>query len=121
LDDFVFLDHLEQLVKLADIVKYKKYRPKLLAEKVETEDDHKFALDLGFELFQGFYFTKPLIKTKKDLMPYQASIVKALNIINNPSSEPEDIIKVIIGDLYLNTKLLSLVKKSHIDTWIQKS
>jgi len=130
LDDFVFLDHLEQLVKLADIVKvdflelsrgeikkqvekYKKYRPKLLAEKVETEDDHKFALDLGFELFQGFYFTKPLIKTKKDLMPYQASIVKALNIINNPSSEPEDIIKVIIGDLYLNTKLLSLVNSPY--------
>ncbi len=126
LDDFVFLDHLEKLVNLADIIKidfielskeqikrqvekYKRYPVKLLAEKVETEEDHKFALDLGFELFQGFYFTKPVIKAEKGLTPYQANIVRALKIINDPNSEPEELIELISGDIYLNTKLLTLV------------
>ncbi len=130
LDDFVFLDHLEEMVKLADIIKvdflelsrdeikkqvekYKKYNLKLLAEKVETEDDYRFALNLGFELFQGFYFTKPVIEAKKGLAPYQANIVKALRLINDPNSEIEDIIDLISGDIYLNTKLLALVNSPY--------
>lgn len=130
LDDFVFLDHLQEMVKLADIIKvdflelskeeikkeverYKKYKLKLLAEKVETEDDYKFALELGFELFQGFYFTKPVIEAKKGLAPYQANIIKALKLINDPNSDIEDIIKLISGDIYLNTKLLALVNSPY--------
>ncbi len=130
LDDFVFLDHLHEMVKLADIIKvdflelsreeikkqverYKKYKLKLLAEKVETEDDYNFALGLGFELFQGFYFTKPVIEAKKGLAPYQANIIKALKLINDPNSDIEDIIKLISGDIYLNTKLLALVNSPY--------
>ncbi len=130
LDDFVFLDHLQEMVKLADIIKvdflelsrneikkqvekYKKYKLKLLAEKVETEDDYKFATELGFELFQGFYFTKPVIEAKRGLAPYQANIVKALRLINDPNSEIEGIIDLISGDIYLNTKLLALVNSPY--------
>ena len=130
LDDFVFLDHLQEMVKLADIIKvdflelsrneikkqvkkYKKYKLKLLAEKVETEDDYKFATELCFELFQGFYFTKPVIEAKRGLAPYQANIVKALRLINDPNSEIEGIIDLISGDIYLNTKLLALVNSPY--------
>jgi len=130
LDDFVFLEHLEELVELADIIKvdflelprdkivkeaekYKKFNVILLAEKVETEQDHKFALELGFELFQGFYFTKPVIEQKRELAPYHANILKALKIVNDPNSEIEDLIDIISSDLYLNTKLLSMINSPY--------
>ena len=126
LDDFVFEEDLQELVKLADIIKidflelskeeikkevekYKKYNLKLLAEKVETEEDYKFALNLGFDYFQGFFFEKPEIETKKDVPAYQASLIKALRIVNDPSSQIEDLIELISGDFYLNSKFLSLV------------
>ncbi len=130
LDDFVFLEHLEELVKLADIIKvdflglskdkiieevkkYKKFNITLLAEKVETKEDHKFALELGFQLFQGFYFTKPVIDQKKELAPYQANILKALKVINDPSSETEDLVDIISGDIYMSTKLMSLINSPY--------
>ncbi len=130
LDDFVFLGHLEELVKLADIIKvdflelkkeeivkqvekYKKFDLTLLAEKVETEQDHKFALELGFKLFQGYYFTKPVIEQKRELAPYQANILKALKVVNDPASELEDLIDIVSSDLYLNTKLLSMINSPY--------
>ncbi len=126
LDDFVFMEHLEKLVALADIIKidflelsreeikkqveiYKKYDLKLLAEKVEDEDMFKFALDLGFNYFQGYFFQKPVIEAKTDIAPYQMSILKAMAIVNNPESEPEELIKIISGDIYLHTKILAFV------------
>ena len=126
LDDFVFMEHLEKLVALADIIKidflelskeeikkqveiYKKYDLKLLAEKVEDEDTFKFALDLGFSYFQGYFFQKPVIEAKTDIAPYQMSILKAMAVVNNPESEPEELIKIISGDIYLHTKILAFV------------
>lgn len=126
LDDFVFMEHLEKLVALADIIKidflelsrdeikkqvevYKNYNLKLLAEKVEDEETFKFALDLGFSYFQGYFFQKPVIEAKTDIAPYQMNILKAMAIINNPESEPEELIKIISGDIYLHTKILAFV------------
>ncbi len=126
LDDFVFMEHLKELVALADIIKidflelsreeikkqveiYKKYDLKLLAEKVEDEDTFKFALDLGFNYFQGYFFQKPVIEAKTDIAPYQMSILKAMAVVNNPESEPEELIKIISGDIYLHTKILAFV------------
>jgi Predicted signal transduction protein containing EAL and modified HD-GYP domains len=34
---------------------------KLLAEKVETQDEFEFCLEKGFDYFQGFYFCRPKI------------------------------------------------------------
>jgi EAL and modified HD-GYP domain-containing signal transduction protein len=33
----------------------------ILAEKVETHDQHQQMLDLGFDLFQGYHYAKPKV------------------------------------------------------------
>ena len=75
LDDFIYRRDLEPLVLLADIIKIdfrkgsrhkielgvkilRKYRAKLLAEKVETEEEFITALGAGFDYFQGNLFSK---------------------------------------------------------------
>ena len=76
LDDFVFEKGLEPLVALADIVKIdvrltplptilktlrylSRFKVKLLAEKVETNDEFEKANKLGFHYYQGYFFNKP--------------------------------------------------------------
>ncbi|MDB1122695.1 EAL domain-containing protein [Vibrio sp. kj40-1] len=55
------LDKLERLMR-----KMAETNIKFLAEKIETYDEFKQALDMGFEYFQGYFFSKPeLIKRKK--------------------------------------------------------
>lgn len=76
LDDFLFNHQNSPYLSSADVVKVdysdcskdeikemvKELRKRsriLLAEKVETENDYKHALEMGFDLFQGFYFDVP--------------------------------------------------------------
>src|SRR6185369_9091606 len=50
------MDRLEEMVR-----HFKRYPLQLLAEKVETREEFRACLDLGFDLFQGYYFAKPAI------------------------------------------------------------
>ncbi len=126
LDDFVFLEHLKEFVKLADIIKvdfrelsqeeikkqvelYKRYNLRLLAEKVEDEEEFEFAKQLGFSYFQGYFFQKPTIEAKSSIAPVQTSILKAISIVNNPKSDVEDLLELLSGDVYLHTKILAFV------------
>jgi EAL and modified HD-GYP domain-containing signal transduction protein len=76
LDDFTWIPGAERLLELASIVKIdfqavsredmpalvercRAYDVMLLAEKVETEDDIAWGMDLGFELFQGYAIERP--------------------------------------------------------------
>ncbi len=78
-----FTDGLEPLVELADIIKidflemdlkeikklsnhFDKNQVKLLAEKVETYGQFTAALEMGFDYFQGYFFCRPEVLTKKD-------------------------------------------------------
>lgn len=77
LDDFVFHESLEELVRLADIVKVDFLDERsdpleearrlgdrgitLLAEKIETPGAFRRALDWGYDLFQGNFFAPPEI------------------------------------------------------------
>lgn len=76
LDDFVWVDGIERLLELASIVKIdllatprdeverlvalcSTYDVRLLAEKVESEEDVAWAEAHGFELFQGYAIERP--------------------------------------------------------------
>ncbi|QKE85553.1 HDOD domain-containing protein [Arthrobacter sp. NEB 688] len=78
LDDFVWVDGAERLLELATIVKLdvlalgregslalaarcRPYGVRLLAEKLETLDDLDWAMQAGFELFQGYAIEKPRV------------------------------------------------------------
>jgi EAL and modified HD-GYP domain-containing signal transduction protein len=113
LDDFVaFEEKHAPILELADIVKVdlmsmdaaalektvKALRPwkvKLLAEKVDDEAQVKMCSDLGFELFQGYYFAKPTIIAGKKLSQSELSLIRLLSLILDDAETPqiEDIFK----------------------------
>lgn len=97
---------LDELSRLS--MKFKAAGKKLLAEKVETLEEFKSCLDLGFDYFQGYYFAKPLILSGRKLSPSQFAIVRLINLIMADADNAE-IEREIKHDASLGLNLLRLV------------
>ena len=97
LNNFTYDEVWEPLLSLSDYVKldvrqYSKTEikemlmllkgcgAKLIASKVETDEDFQFYKSLGFDLFQGYFFQKPSIISSVTLDP---DYVILLNIFNS--------------------------------------
>lgn len=126
LDDFNFSYKHEDLINLADIIKvdflsnnrnqisdiFKKYKSKgkiLLAEKVETQEEYLWAKDLGFDYFQGYFFSKPIV-IKRSVLPDAAyQYFRILSLVNCEEPDFKEIASIIEKDVSLTYKLLRLI------------
>lgn len=124
LDDFVFHEEYLPLIELAQIIKIEfpavsleeqkqliqKYKGKVkfLAEKVETREEYQIAYDMGYDYFQGYFFSKPIILKDKEVSPLNINLLKILEILNSPEPEYCEISDIIGMDLGLSYKLLRL-------------
>jgi len=79
---------------------------KLLAEKVETYEEYNQAVELGFELFQGFFFAKPEMVKTKSLSPSQMAMAELLYETSKPELDLVNITSVFERDVTLSYKLL---------------
>lgn len=79
---------------------------KLLAEKVETYEEYEQALDLGCELFQGYFFSQPEMVKTKNLSPSQISMAELLYETSKPELDLTNITSVFERDVTLSYKLL---------------
>ncbi|HKL43618.1 MAG TPA: EAL domain-containing protein [Clostridia bacterium] len=127
LDDFVESYSDYPLIEYADIIKFdiretpletikhevrkaKRDRKILLAEKIETRQEYNIAISMGFQLFQGYFFSKPKIvegiKGKKSINPNYLQIIDELQ-----SDEPsyQVISEIIERDANLTFKLLRTI------------
>ena len=59
----------------------KPFGKKLLAEKVETNEQLALCQSLGFDLFQGYYFAKPTLIVGKKLNPSQLALIRLLGLV----------------------------------------
>lgn len=53
----------------------------LLAEKIDTEEEFKRCLDLGFDLFQGYFFARPTIIQGRKLDPARMNLLRLMNLV----------------------------------------
>ena len=138
LDDFFFRERIEQLIELADIIKidmiesseeeivkyaeeFKKRGKFLLAEKVETDEEFNNTLRMGFDYFQGFFFSRPQIISGHDIPVYKAKLLKLMQEVQM-GADLEKMIELIGQDVALSWKLLKFINsaffgfRSHIGT-----
>ncbi len=68
--------------EIVDLVhELRPYGVTLLAEKVETSEQYEFCRELGFDLFQGYFFAKPAILTGRMVPPSSLALLKLLGLI----------------------------------------
>jgi EAL and modified HD-GYP domain-containing signal transduction protein len=136
LDDFVYRDEVGPLAILADIVKLnvrkldrttltkqvqllRPLKVKLLAEEVETHEDYQFCKNLGFDYFEGYFFTKPQYSKEQGLPFNRASTLYLLSKLQNPDINFNELEHAVGQDVamsyrilrYLNSPLNALPRK----------
>lgn len=80
----------------------------LLAEKVEDRDMYDFVRELGFTLFQGFYFSRPKTLGVKKLSSNQISRLQILKAIEKEENI-DDLVRIVQNDVAITYRLLSYI------------
>lgn len=83
-----------------------KYSIEMLAEKVETYEEYNDAIEMGFTLFQGYFFSEPEVMQSKALAPSQMSLAELLYESSKSEMELDGIITIFERDVTLSYKLL---------------
>jgi c-di-GMP-related signal transduction protein len=137
LDDFIVDDPRELLTDIADIIKVdlrlcsreqsaamvKRYgkRSRMLAEKVETQEEFASARNLGFCYFQGYFFRKPEILAASEISTNRISYVRMLQAASRPDLNLSEIESLIKNEpslcyrllRYLNSSLFGFANEIH--------
>jgi EAL and modified HD-GYP domain-containing signal transduction protein len=130
LDDFVYSKKFEELLHLSDIIKVdfrftslekieemipslKKYNCKLLAEKIETYEEFEKAMTLGFNYFQGYFFSKPEVLKNKELSASQMTMFRLIAQINAAEFDVSALGELVSHDISISYKLLNYLNSAY--------
>lgn len=80
---------LEQNVLTKLVAELNRWPVLLLALKVESREQEKYCMQLGFQMFQGYYFAKPEVMTVKRADPGKLSLLKLLTLVMGDSDIEE--------------------------------
>ena len=131
LDDAVSLQDRAELLPYVDIIKlelpaltddeireltrvHKNSGRKVLAEKVETQEQFKTTKDAGCDYFQGYFFCVPQVVEGKDLSTEQQSYLRLLQEVSRPDVDFDRLEELIKSDVSLSYKLLRYLNSASI-------
>ncbi len=89
------------------IANLKPLQKTVLAEKVESVEQMKLCHELGFDLFQGYYFARPTVITGKHLHSSEMGLMRLLGLLSQDADIGE-IEKVFKQEPVLTVNLLRL-------------
>lgn len=107
--DFMLTDPRSRSI-LIDKLKNRKLT--LLAEKVETEKQYEEALELGFKLFQGFYFSKPRIIKGRDIAIKSNIILILMKELSKVEFDIDVIENIMKSDVALMYKFMKFINSA---------
>lgn len=129
LDDVVYQTALEPFFNLVEILKIdliatprekwsehvrilKSYPVKLLAEKVQTEEEFEYCKKLGFDLFQGFFLSRPKLLGAKRTETNKMVVVDLLGELQNPNTTMGELEAILSQDPRLGFKLMKIINSA---------
>ena len=78
----------------------------MLAEKVETLEEFEWALQVGFDFFQGYFFTKPVVVRGRRISTSKMSCLRLLQETQREEIDFDKLRALINGDVSFSYKLL---------------
>jgi len=94
----------QELIEHVDILK--QFDVKLLAEKVETDAQYQQCKQLGFDLYQGYFFCKPTIIDDKPVPDNKAAALQIISELQRPNISITEVENLVKQDISLSYKLL---------------
>ncbi|SNB47604.1 EAL and HDOD domain-containing protein [Geobacter sp. DSM 9736] len=155
LDDHVYDPEFEPLYELVDIIKvdllkspsnqiigmlekWREWPLTLLAEKVETHEQLSFCRNVGFQMFQGYFFAKPTVIQQRTLDTATLTLMRLMDqvLADADSSEIEETFKQhpeliynllrLVNSVYLGMRgkiktvrhALAILGRDHLKRWL---
>lgn len=129
LDDFIPSEKNSALIDLANIIKIdvlnlnkrqiaqqlrllNHFNGELLAEKIESHNQFKDCVDLGFDYFQGFFLNKPRPLKGQHITENKAYLLRVLAELNNDDIPLERVEEYILHIPKLSYRLLRLANSA---------
>jgi c-di-GMP-related signal transduction protein len=138
LDDYVADDRREPLADIADIIKvdlllttldereqlmkqFGPWRCRMLAEKVETQNQFAQARDQGFVYFPGYFFRRPEMMGTHDMPANRLNYIRRLQEVSRPELDVPGLEKLVKEEAsvcyrllrYLNSAVFGFKKEIH--------
>jgi c-di-GMP-related signal transduction protein len=123
LDDFEYREDLAELIGLAHIIKvdflstpedrivqyvkrFANVGCSFLAEKVETNEQFRWACDLGFSYFQGYFFSKPEVLGGTDIPSLKMNLLQIMSEAGKEGFSVDELDRLVERDVGVSYKLL---------------
>ena len=133
LDDYQGQAPLAPLIPLVDIVKVdvdglssarivtitgqvRAANPKaqLLGEKVETPHQHAVLAELGFDLFQGYFFARPSVITTPELPAHATVLFRLARLLEAEDIELRQVARLVSQEPRISYRLLRMVNSAAV-------
>ncbi|MEH6710574.1 MAG: EAL domain-containing protein [Paraglaciecola polaris] len=88
---------------------------KLVAEKIDTQQDFEIYRDMGFDYFQGYFFAKPEAIKQQNLPTSQLTLVELMGVSSSETFDIERVNSVIEHDVGLSYMLLRFVNNPMVN------
>jgi c-di-GMP-related signal transduction protein len=88
------------------VVKYGQQGIRMLAEKVETLEEFEWAREIGFDFFQGYFFTKPVVVRGRQISTSKMSCLRLLQETQREEIDFDKLRALIKEDVSFSYKLL---------------
>jgi c-di-GMP-related signal transduction protein len=129
LDDFTGQAGYEPLIDLADIIKvefpalcvaerkaickeFGKRGIRMLAEKIETQEEFKQALGMGYDFYQGYFFARPATMRSRQIPGYKQHYLDILREVHKHEVDRRRVANLIQRDVSLAHRLLRYVNSA---------
>lgn len=96
----------------AEVERLKTHEIKLLAEKIESHEDFEWCKELGFDYFQGFFFSKPKNFTAQSIKPNRLAVLRILATLQDPDCDIRELEELISNDVSMSYKILRIINSA---------
>ncbi|MEC8105011.1 MAG: HDOD domain-containing protein [Pseudomonadota bacterium] len=86
-----------------------------LAEKVETHEEFEACKQAGYDLFQGYFFSKPVTMFGRRTPDSHLAVMQLITALNKPDAEFEDIVDTVRRDPQLSFRLLQMANSPTVN------
>jgi c-di-GMP-related signal transduction protein len=134
LDDFSHLNGWDELTDLVSVIKvdfrettiaeqralasrYSARGIRMLAEKIETTEEFQRACEMGYHYFQGYFFARPVIVSRREVPGSKLGYLRVLEEVHRPEVELFALEALIQREISLASKLLRYINSS-VFGWI---